>query len=368
MSKCLRVCSAYSYRLTRRHSTLVLFITFVVTLTVIFHLYSFKHHEPPRSFPQIGDFEYKPGAFLRGRQPDNNKSFCEYNYGLPHYIDWGTFPIFTSPESGITGPYRVIYNAIRGTEYSNDSKYDAVTYATQATPEFIYHVVEIAKYWDGPISLAVYVPSYDMDTAIQILKHLCSCYSAMTKVSLHLFYPKRYPPKIRKPEEVTVTTEVTAATPNVSANEILQNKVENYRNILKSNRRAEYVQWVRRKKIERLTARVHKKAETAPNLHFADCSGPNVSDIPTFRREHKMIYPINVGRNVARNASKTNYFIVSDIEMVPSFGLAPKFLRMVRKLMGDKKRDEGCIFAKTVFVVPLFEVERGEDIPHDKDA
>ncbi|XP_022120964.1 beta-1,4-glucuronyltransferase 1-like [Pieris rapae] len=367
MSRCLRVCGAYSYRLTRRHSTLLLFISFVVTITVIFHIYAFKHHEKPHASAQIGDFEYKPGAFLRGRQPNENKSYCEFNYGLPHYINWGTFPIFSSPESGITGPYRVIYNAIRGTEYANDTKYDAVTYATQATPEFIYHIVEIAKYWDGPISFALYVPNYDMDVSVQILKHICSCYPAMSKVSLHLFYPKRHPPKIRNPEDFIPTTAIPTVAVNISSDIILKKKLDNYRNLDRKSR-AEYVQWVRKRKIERMMAKVNKKQESAPNLHFADCSGPDVSDMPTFRREHKMIYPINVGRNIARNASKTNYFIVSDIEMVPSFGLAPKFLRMVRKLMGDKKRDEGCIFAKTVFVVPLFEVERGEDIPHDKDT
>ncbi|XP_045504634.1 beta-1,4-glucuronyltransferase 1-like [Colias croceus] len=367
MSRCIRVCAAYTYRLTRRHSTLFIFITFVVTLTVIFHFYAFKHNEHPHASPQVGDFEYRPGAFLRGRYPHDNRSYCQFNYGLPNYIDWGTFPIFTTPEAGINGPYRVIYNAIRGMAYANNSKYDAVTYATQATPEFIYHIAEIAKYWDGPISLAVYVPNYDMDITIQIMKQLCSCYPGMSKVSLHLFYPKRHPPKIRKPEQIIVTTEISTTTSNVSVEEILRDKLERYKN-LNPKTRAGYVEWVRKKKIERMMAKISKKEEGAPNLHFVDCSGPEVLDIPTFRRDHKMIYPINVGRNVARNASKTNYFIVSDIEMVPSDGLAPKFLRMVRKLMGDKKRDEGCIFAKTVFVVPLFEVERGEEIPHDKDT
>ncbi|CAG5040993.1 unnamed protein product [Parnassius apollo] len=284
-------------------------------------------------------------------------------------LKWDTVQILPSPESGVKGPYRVIYNAIKGTAYANKSKYDAVTYATQATPEFIYHVVEIARFWDGPISLSVFVPNYDLDITMQIMTQLCQCYFGMSKVSLHLFYPKRYPPLIiaKKPVSLLLTTPVPSTPANITPEQILRNKMEMYKK-LDNKTRAEYIQWVRKKKIERMMKRMPNKKTTLPNIKFNDCSGLENFDIATFRRENNMIYPINVGRNTARNASKTNYFMVSDIEMVPSDGLATKFLKMVRKLMGDKKRDEGCIFAKTIFVVPLFEVERGEEIPRDKNS
>ncbi|XP_032523046.1 uncharacterized protein LOC116774425 isoform X2 [Danaus plexippus] len=363
MLVCLRVCGAYSYRLTRRHSTIFLIISFLVVLSLIFQFYAYKHQELPRYSPRIGDFDYRPGAFLKGRQPNENISYCQFNYGLPDTIRWDTVHIFPSPESGRASNYRVIYNAIMGSAYANHSKYNAVTYATQATPEFIYHIVEIARYWDGPISLSVFVPNYDMDIAINIMNHLCRCYSSMSKVSLHLFYPKMFPPKIGTHEPVITTTEISTTTQNVT--DIQIRKMQKYRS-LNNKTRAEYIQWVRKKKIEKMMAKIGKKQP--PKLIFTDCSGLEVFDVPTFRRENNMIYPINVGRNVARNASRTNYFIVSDIELVPSNGLAPKFLAMLRKLMGDKKRDEGCIFSKTVFVVPLFEVERGVDIPRDKET
>ncbi|XP_026483257.1 beta-1,4-glucuronyltransferase 1-like [Vanessa tameamea] len=367
MSTCIRICGAYSYRLTRRHSTILLIALFIVILTVIFQLYAYKHQEMPNFAAKVGDFDYIPGAFLSGNQPNENASYCQFNYGLPKLIEWRNIQSLTPPEGGNGSSYRVIYNAIQGTAYANNSKYDALTYATQATPEFLYHIAEIARYWDGPISLSVFVPNFDMDITMQIMNQLCSCYSAMSKVSLHLFFPKRYPPKMRIPDSYYMTTDIPTTTANISIEDLLRGKLERYRK-LNNQTRAQYVQWVRKKKVERMMARMPKRQLFVPQLIFNDCAGIDLFDIPTFRQENHLDYPINVGRNIARNASRTNYFIVSDIELVPSDGLAPKFLTMVRKLMGDKKRDEGRIFSKTVFVVPLFEVERGVEIPRDKDT
>lgn len=367
MTRCLRICGAYSFRLSRRHSTLLLIASFIITIIVILELYSYRHQGHPHVQPRIGDFDYRPGSFLRGRMPNENRSYCEFNYGLPVALNWGTFSLYSSPEAGGKGPYRVIYDAIRGKAFTDHSKYEAVTYATQATPEFLYHIIEIARFWDGPISLSVFVPNYDLDIAMQIMVHLCHCYPGMSKVSMHLFYPKKYPPEILKKDHIVTTTEIPTTTANISSEEIAQRKLDRYRN-LNNKTRALYIKWARQKKIEIMMKRMPKTSSGTGRLKFTDCAGLESLSISTFRSEHHMVYPINVGRNVARNASLTNYFLVSDIEMVPSDGLAPKFLAMVRKLMGDKKRDEGCVFAKTVFVVPLFEVERGEEIPRDKDT
>lgn len=330
-------------------------------------MYASRSHDNPHDRMRIGDFDYRPGAFLKGVQPNENKTFCDFNYGLPDTLDWATFSVHPSPETGNKGLHRVIYNAIKGRAYVNHSKYDQVTYATHATPEFLYHIVEIARFWDGPISLSVFVPDYDLDITMQIMTHLCRCYEHMEKVSLHLIYLKMNPPKLTTKEQKTMaTTEISTTTQNITYE--LQQKIDKYKT-MDPKRRAQYIEWARKRKIERMMIYHKSKLRSIPpHLSFEDCSGPESFHIQTYRREHTMVYPINVARNVARNASSTNYFIVSDIEMVPSDGLAPKFLTMVRKLMGDKKRDEGCVFAKTIFVVPLFEVERGEEIPRDKDT
>ncbi|XP_041969801.1 uncharacterized protein LOC121726477 [Aricia agestis] len=366
MTKCYRICGAYLFRLSRKHSTVLLIALFILSITVILHLFVYKKHHGHPSALRIGDFDYRPASFLKNKQPNDNQSYCHFNYGLPTTLKWNEVKIFTPPETGKNSSYRVIYNAIQATYYENKSSYEAVTYATQATPEFIYHIVEIARYWEGPISLAVFVPNYDLDVTMQIMNQLCRCYAGMSKISLHLFYPKKYPPRIRRPRKIA-TTEIPNSSTTQNIDDILRVKRERYRRVNDMQSRSEYIQWVRRKRIHMMMARTLKKyPETT--VSFVDCSGPENFDVPTFRRENNMKYPINVGRNVARMASRTNYFVVSDIELVPSDGLATKFLTMVRKLMGDKKRDGGRIFVKTVFVVPLFEVERGEAIPRDKDT
>lgn len=371
MTKCVRICSAYSFRLSKRHSTLLLIASFIVTITVILQLYSYRHQGRPHSLPPVGDFDYKPGSFLRGKQPNESNSYCEFNYGLPRALKWATLKLHSTPELGRKSPYSVIYNAVRGRAYMNHSKYDAVTYATQATPDCLYHVVEIARYWDGPISVAVFVPNYDLHITMQLMMQLCHCYPGMSKVSLHLFYPKKYPPLIIKTQPIITTTRLSTTTgfPKTTAiinlEELQRKKLENYRN-LDNKTRYQYIELARKRKIALMTQKMLRGPSRPLDLTFEDCSGS--LNVPSFRKEQNILYPINVGRNVARNASTTNYFIVSDIEMVPSEGLAPKFLTMVRKLMGDKKRDEGCVFAKTIFVAPLFETERGEAIPHDKDT
>ncbi|XP_053616543.1 beta-1,4-glucuronyltransferase 1-like [Plodia interpunctella] len=362
MMRCLRISRAYSWRTMVRYSTALYFASFIGIMTFIFHLYAFKREHKPHYKAHIGDFDYRPGIFLKGRQPNENISYCKFNYGLPKTLIWRKVREYKSPEL----THYVIYNAIIGTAYANHSKYDALTYATQATPEFIYHVVEIAKYWDGPISLAVFVPDYDLYVTMQIMNQLCHCYSAMSKVSLHLFYPTKIPPKIPYHTETRATLSPTTTPSRSSVIQTLQEKINKYKNLNKTTR-AEYIQWVRRVKIERMTINRNKVLKPVSTLRFIDCAGWS-NAVVTYRRQHDLMYPINVGRNVARNASKTNYFIVSDIEMVPSEGLATKFLSMVNDLMGRKKREEGCVFSKTIFVVPLFEVVRGEPIPRDKQT
>lgn len=369
MTRCLRIFGAYTCKLRRRQPTVILLGSFILIITVIFHLYAYRHHDHYSTQPRIGDFDYQPGNFLKGQQPNENLTYCDFQYGLPDKLDWNKIITYPSPELGSKGPYTVIYNAIKGTAYANFTKYNALTYVTQATPEFIYHIVEISRYWDGPISLSVYVPNYDLDVTMQIMTQLCRCYEGMSKVSLHLFYPNRLPPIIRPHVQVFYNSpEISTKKSNLTLDDLQRKKLENFRKLDKHTR-AEYIRKVRQNKAERMMIKMKDFRNTPPNLQFIDCTGPiNFDSSSTFRRRRNMAYPINVGRNVARNASTTNYFIVSDIEMVPSDGLAGKFLTMIRGLMGSKKREEGCIFAKTVFVVPLFEVERGEEIPRDKDT
>lgn len=50
-----------------------------------------------------------------------------------------------------------------------------------------------------------------------------------------------------------------------------------------------------------------------------------------FKTLKHLTYPINVGRNVARDAAITHFVFPSDIELYPSLNVVPKFLEMIAR-------------------------------------
>jgi hypothetical protein len=50
---------------------------------------------------------------------------------------------------------------------------------------------------------------------------------------------------------------------------------------------------------------------------------------PTYKSTHKLLYPVNVGRNVAREEARTHFVLASDVELYPNPGFIPDFLEMI---------------------------------------
>lgn len=287
-----------------------------------------------------------PGFFLREKLPNRNHSYCKFNYGLPKSLDWNKITISGTPQMGRRSRYRVIYNVVKSTAFGKSHFLDHVTYATHATPEFLYHIIEIARYWDGPISLAVFVPDYDLDIVMKLLDHLCRCYEGMSKVSVHLFYPMHDNPRFisEDPELINPVTEIPKSNNETKEKNQTTSKISQVQLLLE---------------LQRI------KREKSIDLKFSDCSNPDMSGLRTFRSKHDLVYPVNVARNVARNASATQYIMVADVELIPSDGLASKFTKMVKK---HRITGHYGVIPKwrLAFVVPVFEVEAGEDIPRNK--
>ena len=55
--------------------------------------------------------------------------------------------------------FDVLINAIK----SNVSYSESVTYTTHATVKYLNLVTRVLQNWDGPISIAVYAPGYDLE-------------------------------------------------------------------------------------------------------------------------------------------------------------------------------------------------------------
>ena len=75
-----------------------------------------------------------------------------------------------------------------------------------------------------------------------------------------------------------------------------------------------------------------------------------------------MTYPVNVGRNIARETANSHYIFPSDIELYPSPGLIPSILKMVTS------REEEALKRPNprVFVSSIFEIKEGHDLPETK--
>lgn len=62
------------------------------------------------------------------------------------------------------------------------------------------------------------------------------------------------------------------------------------------------------------------------------------------------MYPVNVGRNIARDAAMTHFILASDIELYPNPGLVRKFLEMIAR-KGDSWERENPRFVILFFIL-----------------
>lgn len=83
----------------------------------------------------------------------------------------------------------------------------------------------------------------------------------------------------------------------------------------------------------------------------------------TYRKSNKILYPVNVGRNVAREEATTHFLLASDIELYPSTNFIPDFLELIRRqLMISTK----ATTRPRVYPLNLFEVQKNATVPANK--
>lgn len=80
----------------------------------------------------------------------------------------------------------------------------------------------------------------------------------------------------------------------------------------------------------------------------------------SFKSKNKLFYPVNVGRNVARNAAATYFVFPSDIELYPSPNIVPKFLHMIANEPGNK------LPPRRIFPIAIYEVAENATVPNTK--
>ncbi|KAI5642490.1 glycosyl-transferase for dystroglycan domain-containing protein [Phthorimaea operculella] len=152
--------------------------------------------------------------------------------------------------------------------------------------------------WLAPVSLAIFAPGADFDPTVQSIRYLRDCLGnnlIKEYVTFHVFFSYKHMP----PQQVPPADSFLSKPFNCS--------------------------------------------ETPPYKK---------TNFTTYMKKNNLLYPVNVARNIARDAALTHFVLASDIELYPSPNLIPKFLNMIA-------RNEGPLSTRTnprVFTLTLFEV------------
>lgn len=173
-----------------------------------------------------------------------------------------------------SGNYWVFYNFIRAekTFLCNET----ITYTTHGEYSFLHNMEPLLKRWQAPMSVTIFTPGDDYLTAVKAIMYYRECLNTtLVKdlVSFHFYFPFAHMPNV-----------------SLFSQEDLAN--------LKPN---------------------------------CDVKPAVIEDkVSTYRNTSGLDYPVNVGRNIAREAANSHFIFPSDIELYPSPGLIPAFLDMIR--------------------------------------
>ncbi|XP_060524606.1 beta-1,4-glucuronyltransferase 1-like [Cylas formicarius] len=209
------------------------------------------------------------------------------------------------PKTQQRGDYWVLYNYV--TAQRTFKCEESVTYTTHADYSFMDNLVPLLERWRAPISIALHAPGSDFANTLESIAHLRDCTTSLVKeyVTFHIYFSTKHVPK-----EVPKHNHVFEEPYNCSL--------------------------------------------TPPYL--------NVSSDQMYKAQKNLLYPVNVGRNVAREMAQTYYVLASDIELYPSPNISTKFLDMIAT-------NTGPLLSKNPKVYPLhiFEVSANAAVPETKN-
>ncbi|XP_055639777.1 beta-1,4-glucuronyltransferase 1 [Toxorhynchites rutilus septentrionalis] len=211
------------------------------------------------------------------------------------------------PYIGQRGDFWVLKNYIRA-EHGELRCHETVTYTTHADYTFLDNLIPLLERWNAPVSLAMHAPGTDFVPTINSIKYLRDClpesHLVRQLVTFHIYFSSKHIPKIVP-------------------------------------------------KFDKVLEPPHNCSLPAPYF--------NVSSSQLYKTQKKLLYPVNVGRNIARDAAMSHFILASDIELYPNPGLVHKFLEMI-------VRNEPVLQRKNprVFPLSIFEVDSSSPVPRDK--
>ena len=279
------------------------------------------------------------GLFLKNQSPGNT-TYCNFRLGDSVTFNYTDNDVSYSPELGEKGPYRILYSVVKGYQYNN-TETNSVTYVTHITLEFLFHIVEIAKRWSGPISVACFLPGTDTILALKVLEKMCFCVKEMENVDIHFIYPKDHPPKLMSLKNYSFwldMEEYNIYTPwkMIETNSVQKTSDNNNNNTYINDNKT--------------NIKTTTTTSAATNTYEGTCYVPEKILKNSYKSKKNLVYPINVARNVARYGSRSKFILVSDIELLPSDNLVNEFLNMIKRLNEKNKHLGEHYFTKKKYV------------------
>jgi len=205
---------------------------------------------------------------------------------------------------GLQGKYWILYNYFRAEKVFQCN--ESITYTTHGDFTFFDNIEPLLTRWQGPISIAVYAPGYDLEDTIDSILYYRDCSNTSLVrdfATFHVFFDF-----IHTPAQVPKWDTLLRKRPSC------------------------------------------QKPQGLSEGHV------------TFRKKTQLDYPVNIARNVARLTVSTHFVFPSDIELYPSPNLIPSFLDMIR-------RNPPSLRSKSprVFVNSIFEIEANHTLPETKE-
>jgi beta-1,4-glucuronyltransferase 1 len=134
--------------------------------------------------------------------------------------------------------------------------------------------IKIFHRWKAPVSIAIYAPGTDFDSAVSIILFLRNCISQSSLVKEHATFH--------------VFMELTL-----------------------------------------MPKHLEKNFDKTEKSYVCPMTEPSFNG--SFKSINNLDYPINTGRNFARESALTRLIFVSDIELYPSTGFVENFMVMIAK-------------------------------------
>ncbi|XP_043538506.1 beta-1,4-glucuronyltransferase 1 [Chiloscyllium plagiosum] len=223
-----------------------------------------------------------------------------------------------------SGRYR-LYRDVSRSPVSREAGDLELSLATHSSLHNLHHLPGLARRWQGPLAVAVFAGPGELSASLQLIHNLeghCPCLRG--RVTFTLVTPSGLPEKGVAPEPGGGERQG----PGTQDPQVGEPPDPH-----PACRRA--LAQLRRYSLGR--------------TNYALSAGP---------------YPNNLLRNAARQALPSRHVLVIDVDMLPSAGLHPGFLRLLDDLTRSAESGPGA--DRTVYVVPALEMRHTRRLPQHK--